>query len=101
MSTDQTLAAFRDIARVLGVTSNQVYMWHLRRDRNGFPEAVLCRLVRPQGEKKGAPLFVLQEVLDWWASYVPSRGGAPLGNQHALKHGQYVGRRARREAAMA
>lgn len=66
------LATFVDLAKELGVKTNQVFMWHQRRDRNGFPEPVMHR---PSSNGLMAPWFDVDEVLQWRVSYVPGRGG--------------------------
>lgn len=65
---------FRVLRQVLGVTGNQLYMWHQRRKTTGFPEAVASTLV-PQhpGDKKRAPLFDPEEVFEWYAAYDPNQ----------------------------
>jgi uncharacterized protein YjcR len=37
------------------------------------------------------------EALEWFKNFEPPKGGAPKGNRHAVKHGQYIGLRAERE----
>lgn len=60
------------IARLLGKSNNQVYMWHQRRKRNGFPEAVASvHIPHYPGDKRKAPLFDLMEVTEWWGEYNP------------------------------
>lgn len=90
------LASPKVLAKTLGVSGNQIYTWHQRRHRNGFPEAVAASLVSSgRGGRKRFPLFDLGEVLAWYEQYVPSRGGAPRGNNNYL-NGL---RRRRREAS--
>ena len=75
------------IARLLGVKSNQVYMWHQRRAKNGFPEHRASVIV-PQypGDKRKSKLFDLNEVTDWWATYDPrARSGAHWAEKRARK----------------
>jgi hypothetical protein len=83
-----SLGAYADIALLLGVTSNQVYMWYQRRARNGFPE--------PRGTRKRGMgtvrVFDLNEVLTWYVGYEPSKGGAPRG----ARNPSASGKRARR-----
>lgn len=67
-----SLATFVDVGRALGVKTNQVYMWHQRRERNGFPEPVMHR---PAGNGVTAPWFDMEEVLAWRAAYMPGKGG--------------------------
>lgn len=62
-----------EIGRRLGVSRKQVYMWHHRRTRNGFP-AVADVIGRH-------PLFRWPAVERWRAGYVPKRGGRPPRNR--------------------
>lgn len=97
MSTEATYA---QIAHLLGVSRNQVYMWGQRRERNGFPEPV-GTYRGSDGRCTTSPVFDLNEVVAWYVNYDPKAGaGAPRGNQNGFKHGRYVGLKAkRREAA--
>jgi len=74
---------YKDIAELLGVTSNQVYAWHKRARTTGFPEPE--HYVSGHGDLRllGAPEFDFEKVLRWHENYVPKRGGAPLGNTNA------------------
>lgn len=73
------LATPATVADALEVTSNAVWTWSRRRDRNGFPEPIgHTSLGRVQ------PLYDLNEVLRWREGYRPSRGGAPPGNRNAV-----------------
>lgn len=66
------IGGLKDVADLMGVTSKQVYMWHQRREKNGFPEAVAqVHLPRRPGDKRKAPLFDLEAVVDWYANYDP------------------------------
>jgi hypothetical protein len=67
------LATYVDLAKELGVKTNQVYMWHTRRTRNGFPEPVLHR--DAGNGVTDAPWFDIDEVITWHASYAPGKGG--------------------------
>lgn len=81
--TEQRLGGFSDIARDLGLSyptnadndkrypaRQVVYMWWIRRDRNGFPNVV-------RTGDNGRKLFDLDAVRTWYAGYVPSSGGRP------------------------
>lgn len=47
-------------------------MWHRRRSRNGFPEAIAAtHLPQHPGDKRRSPLFDLDSVVDWWLNYDP------------------------------
>jgi phage anti-repressor protein len=60
----------RFLREFLGVSANQVYMWHKRRHTTGFPEEVASVVVpQYQGDKRGAPLYDLEEVTDWYLTY--------------------------------
>lgn len=72
-----------EIARLLDVSLNQVFMWHQRRRTNGFPEAVASVIARRgHGGPHRAPLFILREVLQWHEDYNPR---ARLGKHWAEK----------------
>lgn len=51
-------------------TRQGVYMWWTRRDHNGFPEMHVL-LINGRERK----FFNLEEVLAWYDSYSPSKGG--------------------------
>lgn len=61
-------------------TRQQVHVWWLRRDRNGFP-GKYPKVVN--GSKK--ELFRVSEVVNWYVGYEPSTGGrrAASGSQAA------------------
>jgi hypothetical protein len=84
------LGRYRDLAAILRVTPNQVYMWHQRAERNGFPQPVACYIGGGVGSRgrgsKGGPMFVINDVMVWWLSYTPAKGAPPLGNRNAPKH---------------
>lgn len=56
--------------RPVGYRRQQVHVWWVRRERNGFPEK---HEVTVGGQKK--MLFRVSEVLSWFEGYVPSTGG--------------------------
>jgi len=62
-----TKATLTEVARTLGVTVNQVYMWHQRRDKNKFPDVVAYS---PEGSRlggrKNTKLFNLEDVQEWY-----------------------------------
>jgi hypothetical protein len=93
--TEHALVGFRAIRQLLGVSSNQVYMWYQRRHTTGFPEA-LAQVHLPQhpGDKRKAPLFDQQEVSEWWADYDPDRN---RGAHFAIKR-QEKSRRTTRQS---
>ena len=68
------LITMSEIARLLGVSRQQVWAWHDRRKRNGFPEH--HDLVH---RTMGEPVRVWRRsvVEQWFDSYVPSLGGRP------------------------
>lgn len=62
-----------------GFRRQQIHVWWVRRDRNGFPEK---HPVVVNGKTKN--LFKLSEVTTWFAGYTPSTGarrGAKAGSQ--------------------
>ena len=70
----QPLLPMRALAALLGVTSNQVYMWHQRRHTTGFPSMV-AQTLTPQfpGDKRRSPLFDVEAVMDWYAEWDANR----------------------------
>jgi hypothetical protein len=72
------LADSPTLAKALGVSTNQIYMWNQRWERNGFPAPTHHRErgCRPQYAPKARWLWVLDEVLEWHRDYTPNRGGA-------------------------
>lgn len=63
------LAGVAEIAALFLVSRTVVSNWDARRDRNGFPLPV-CRLA-------SGPVYDVNEVLSWYAGYVPLKGGRP------------------------
>jgi hypothetical protein len=57
-------------------TRQQVHVWWLRRDRNGFP-GKYPKVVN--GVKK--ELFRVSEVVNWYGGYVPSTGGRQAASE--------------------
>lgn len=53
-----------------GYRRQQVHMWWVRRNRNGFPEKHEVNL-----KGRSRMLLSVPEVLDWFEGYVPSTGG--------------------------
>lgn len=64
------------MALVLGVSSNQVYMWRQRTIRNGFPDPVALK-PSSSSRKRGRELWLKDEVVGWKMGYRPSKGGRP------------------------
>lgn len=60
-----------ELARLLGVSTNQVWTWHDRRDRNGFPASIGCCIAPKGGGRKRSPMFDPQTVVEWWVEYEP------------------------------
>lgn len=56
------------------ISRQQVHTWWTRRDHNGFPEGSFVCL---PGRGTKTRLFVFEEVADWYASYIPDKGGRP------------------------
>lgn len=94
---DLSVATMKEIVTVLapyrpGLNERAVRGW---RERDiGFPD--------PVGRRRDGsfnPLvWDLIEVVAWALAYFgkPNKGGAPLGNTNAVKHGRYIGERAKR-----
>lgn len=60
----------RIVAEALGVSGNQIYMWHQRRDKNGFPPAIAqIHIPTGSGVNRGAPLYDLDAVIAWHRTY--------------------------------
>ncbi len=53
--------------------------WYVHRDRTGFPEAAGKE---PRGRHRHSRVWNVSEVLAWYLSWVPMRGGAPYGNRN-------------------
>jgi len=69
-----------ELADLLGVSKQQIWAWHSRRTRNGFPDRVGV-----EERRRGvlSDVFSPREVLLWWRRYVPSQGGRPSGRRAA------------------
>lgn len=63
-----------ELAGELHVDRRQVWTWHKRRDRNGFPAPV--RTIKRLGRE--VPVWDLAEVKEWRRGYRPSLGGRPV-----------------------
>jgi hypothetical protein len=92
--TPTRLGTVGDVAALLGVSRNQAWTWAKRSERNGAPGPVTGKEVMINGRM--VPRYDLDAWLAWHIYYVPARGGAPKGNQYALRHGRYSGTEARR-----
>jgi hypothetical protein len=79
------------------ITDKQVNSWYIHRDRTGMPEP--CRV--RQGYGPACRVWNVEQAWEWFKDYEPAKGGAPKGNQNALRHGRFVGLRAEREARAA
>jgi transposase len=67
----------RQLADALGVSTNQIYMWFKRSDRNGFPAPKEEKGPGERGRRqRNSNLWVANEVLTWHRHYVPSKGGS-------------------------
>lgn len=94
---DRSVATMKEIVLLLapyrpGLNERAVRGW---RERNvGFPD--------PVGKRRDGSFNPLvwdaMGVLAWALEYLgkPNKGGAPLGNSNAVRHGRYIGERARR-----
>lgn len=63
------------LAKALGVSTNQIYMWSRRWESNDFPAPTHHRDVgvRPRYAPKAKYLWVLDDVLEWHRNYVPGK----------------------------
>jgi hypothetical protein len=75
------------------VDASRIRYWYHNRERYGFPEVCGTR----QSGGPPARVWNAAEALEWFKNFEPPKGGAPRGNRHAVKHGQYIGLRAERE----
>lgn len=83
---------FSEIARFLGVSPNQVYMWYKRRSKNGFPEPWAYTIAAPRGGPKRAPMFNITEVVEWYIGYEPyARHGKHWGEKRKARASQTEG----------
>lgn len=77
MAVPRRLGGFADAARELSaitdkkISRQQVYTWWKRRSRNGFPERHKAILFGKERDRVD-----LDEVLAWYPTYEPSKGGA-------------------------
>ena len=67
------LVTFAEIGRRLGLSRQTVYMWHVRRSRNGFPQPASQYIFN----HRKCPLFDWSAVSTWHENYVPNVGGRP------------------------
>lgn len=79
------------------VTDKQIGLWYAHRVRNGFPEPCGMR----EGRGPTCRVWNVAQAWEWFKNYEPIKGGAPKGNQNALRHGKFVGLRAERDARAA
>jgi len=59
------------------ISRQQVYTWWVRRDRNGFPEGTKCTRATSTGKSLASRQFDIDDVIDWYRTYVPAKGGRP------------------------
>lgn len=71
---DLRLGTVTELATELDVGRNQVSMWAIRHERNGFP-APVSHLKARNGMI--AAHYDIDEVVAWRATYLPSGGGWP------------------------
>jgi hypothetical protein len=64
-----SLAGVAEIADLFRIGRTTVSNWDSRRDRNGFPERVKSLA--------SGPLYDVEEVVAWYITYEPSKGGRP------------------------
>ena len=63
------LVGIAELSDLFGVARTTASMWHIRRDTNGFPEAVATL--------RTGPIFDVTECVEWYARYNPSRKNRP------------------------
>ena len=63
------LVGVAEISALFLVGRTTVAMWHTRADRNGFPPLVAQLAMGPLGD--------VNEVIAWYGSYKPLKGGRP------------------------
>lgn len=78
------------------VVPRQVYAWYYKRSRTGFPADEKDK--RETHGVRAVRVWDVERAWVWFRDYEPSKGGAPKGNQNAVRHGRCVGLRAAREA---
>lgn len=75
---DLGLMNLTGISQVLDRDRRTVHMWIKRRRTSRFP---MPKATYRQGSK-ALNLFDVEEVKAWHSTYVPNKGGAPLGNRN-------------------
>lgn len=61
-----------ELSKLLGVSRQQVWAWHDRRARNGFPEH---DHLEPRRNGPSSRVWDEKKVVAWRESYVPELGG--------------------------
>lgn len=84
VAAEHNLIQLTNIAKLLGRGKGTVHMWMKRRRTSHFP--MPRGLLRYGG--KWIELYNMAEVVGWYADYVPSPGGAPLGNRNWVPKSQ-------------
>lgn len=59
------------------ISRQQIHTWWKRRERNGFPEGSIGTHVTATGKSLQSRQFDIDEVINWFRSYTPNRGGRP------------------------
>lgn len=67
------LGTCTEIADILGVATNQVFMWSSRRTANGFPEEHSRH--RARNGLKDVPHYDIDACRAWHLMYTPNKGG--------------------------
>ena len=75
------LAGVAELADLFKVGRTTVSNWNDRRDRNGFP--------RPRVVLAMGPVWDIDQVVKWYGSYTPNKGGRP-GTAPRDDGGRYV-----------
>jgi hypothetical protein len=76
------LMTVSEIAHELDVTYQTVHMWTKKTNDIGFPKPVHSYKLPSGGTHL---VFSADAVSAWHKSYVPKKGGAPVGNTNAMK----------------
>lgn len=82
---EDNLVHLADIFRMLGRKRGTVHMWIKRRHTTKFP---MPKAVLKFGNQRWIELFDQTEVIDWYAAWIPSKGGAPVGNRNWVPKSQ-------------
>ncbi len=76
------LGTYTEIAVILGVATNQVFMWASRRHKNGFPVEHSRHTAR--NGLKDVPHFDVDACRVWHLMYSPNKGGYRQHRRHTV-----------------